>query len=142
MSPKSKKPIPKTQHHTKRELAEVLLAKLEIVRQDWLLTQEQLATLIELHPQTLADVQADPSQILTLMLNSQIIERMEDLLRIAFLLDVLFEKRENAYEWVNKPNSAPLFGGQTALDFMLANPRDHRSKVIAYLLGVCSGDFS
>lgn len=142
MSSKSKRPILKTLHHTKRKLAEVLLAKLENLRQDWLLTNEQLANLIELHPQTLAEVQADPPQIFALMLNSQIIKRIEDLLRIAVLLDVLFEERENACAWVNKPNSAPLLGGQTALDFMLANPRDHRSKVIGYLLGVCSGNFS
>ena len=135
------RPISKSQRD-KQLLAQRLMCQLDSVRQDWQLSNEQLAALIELPPQTLTELQADPFAIYALANKTQVLEHIEDLFHIATLLDVLFDDTANAREWVNKPNSAPLFGGQTAMAYMLANPGERRSKVIGYLGGNCSGQFS
>lgn len=135
------RPISKSQRDMQL-LAQRLMSQLESVRQDWLLSNEQLAALLELPPQTLTELQADPFVIYALPHKTQVLEHIEDLFHIATLLEVLFDGGVNAREWVNKPNSAPLFGGQTAMAYMLANPGEHRSKVIGYLVSNCSGQFS
>lgn len=137
--PTSKRPSPTMEQ---QRMVQQLFCQLERLRQDWLLTQEQLATLIELSPETLAVLQATPTEIFSLMLHHKVIARMEDLFRIDLLLDVLFSERENACAWIQKPNSASLFNGQTALHYMLQEPRYRRAKVIGYLVGACSGNFS
>lgn len=135
------RPISKSQRDMQL-LAQQVMSQLDSVRQDWMLSNEQLPALIELPPQTLTELQADPCAIYALAHETQVLEHIEDLFHIATLLEVLFDGGVNARDWVNKPNSAPLFGGQTALDYMLANPGEHRSKVIGYLVNNCSGQFS
>lgn len=52
-------------------------------------------------------------------LDRHVLERLSYLFGIYAALQVLLPVAERADEWVRKPNSAPLFGGQSALDRML-----------------------
>jgi hypothetical protein len=53
-------------------------------------------------------------------LSRDVIERISYLLGIWKDLQILFPDPAQADAWVRKPNDAPLFGGQSALDRMLS----------------------
>lgn len=53
-------------------------------------------------------------------LDSATLERISYILGIHKALCTLLPTEQAAFEWVNKPNDAPLFQGQTALSRMLA----------------------
>jgi hypothetical protein len=48
------------------------------------------------------------------------LERVSYILGIYKALQILLPQADAADAWIRKPNSAPLFGGQTALDRMLS----------------------
>ncbi len=48
------------------------------------------------------------------------LERISDLLGIWQALQILFPDPDQADAWLHKPNTAPLFGGQSALERMLS----------------------
>jgi hypothetical protein len=48
------------------------------------------------------------------------LERLSYLFGIYAALQILFPLARRANEWLRKPNSAPIFGGRSALDRMLA----------------------
>jgi hypothetical protein len=48
------------------------------------------------------------------------LERLSYLFGIYAALQILFPLARRADEWLRKPNSAPIFGGRSALDRMLA----------------------
>ncbi|MGY4514634.1 MbcA/ParS/Xre antitoxin family protein [Lysobacter sp. HA18] len=52
-------------------------------------------------------------------LPSDVLERISYLLGIHEALRLLFPAPEQGYSWVKRPNSAPLFGGDSALKRML-----------------------
>jgi len=52
-------------------------------------------------------------------LDRHVLERLSYLFGIYAALQVLLPVGERADEWVRKPNAAPLFGGQSALQRML-----------------------
>lgn len=49
-----------------------------------------------------------------------VLERISYIFGIYAALQVLLPKAEAADAWIKKPNSAPLFGGKSALDRMLS----------------------
>ena len=49
-----------------------------------------------------------------------VLERISYIFGIYAALQVLLPKPEAADAWIKKPNSAPLFGGKSALDRMLS----------------------
>jgi hypothetical protein len=53
-------------------------------------------------------------------LDRHVLERLSYLFGIYAALQLLFPDGERADQWVRRPNSAPLFGGQSALQRMLA----------------------
>jgi Protein of unknown function (DUF2384) len=53
-------------------------------------------------------------------LDRHVLERLSYLFGIYAALQLLLPQGERADEWVRRPNSAPLFGGQSALQRMLA----------------------
>jgi hypothetical protein len=53
-------------------------------------------------------------------LDRHVLERLSHLFGIYAALQILLPVRERADAWLRKPNDAPLFGGRTALDRMLA----------------------
>jgi hypothetical protein len=52
-------------------------------------------------------------------LDRHVLERLSYLLGIYAALQVLLPQPEQADAWVRKPNTAPLFGGRSALERML-----------------------
>ena len=52
-------------------------------------------------------------------LDRHLLERLSHLFGIYSALQILFPAQRRADEWVRKPNTAPLFGGRSALDRML-----------------------
>lgn len=52
-------------------------------------------------------------------LSNDTIERISYILGIYKALRILLPNEEAANKWIHKPNSAPLFGGKTALDKMM-----------------------
>lgn len=53
-------------------------------------------------------------------LDRHLLERLSHLFGIYSALQILFPASGRADAWIRKPNSAPLFGGKSALDRMLA----------------------
>lgn len=53
-------------------------------------------------------------------LGRDVLERISYLLGIYKNLQILFPETERADAWVRKPNTAPTFGGQSALERMLS----------------------
>src|ERR1700759_2146594 len=51
-------------------------------------------------------------------LDRHLLERLSHLFGIYAALQILLPVPQRANEWVRKPNSAPLFGGKSALDRM------------------------
>lgn len=62
------------------------------------------------------------------------IERIATLFRISQSLGTLLPNRSAADGWVKRPNKARMFGGSSALEFMLANDLEGIRQVSAYLL--------
>lgn len=62
-----------------------------------------------------------------------------ELLRLSYVfniyvsLAVLLPKPERAHGWLERPNSAPLFGGLTARDFLMGGGVERLAAVAAYL---------
>jgi hypothetical protein len=53
-------------------------------------------------------------------LDRHVLERLSYLFGIYAALQILLPVAQQADDWVRKPNTAPLFGGKSALDRMLA----------------------
>lgn len=62
-----------------------------------------------------------------------------ELLRLSYVfniyasLAVLLPKPERAHAWLKRPNSAPLFGGLTAMDFLMGGGGERLVAVATYL---------
>ena len=70
------------------------------------------------------------------------LERLSNLLGIWKSLQILLPDPAAADAWVRRPNSAPPFGGGSALDRMLAGNVSDLNLVRRYLDGVRSGGWS
>ena len=66
-------------------------------------------------------------------LGRDVLERISFLLGIAKALNILLPSARAADEWVKKPNAAPLFHGQSALDRMLGGSLVDLADVRRYL---------
>ncbi len=69
-------------------------------------------------------------------------ERLSYVFRIHAALQVLLPVRERADAWLRLPNSAPLFGGGTALDRMLGGRIGDLKEVADFLDAQRGGDFA
>jgi len=70
------------------------------------------------------------------------LERLSNLLGIYKSLQILLPEGAAADAWVREPNSAPPFGGRSALDRMLAGNVSDLNLVRRYLDGVRGGGWS
>lgn len=70
------------------------------------------------------------------------LERLSNLLGIYKSLQILLPDAEAADRWVRQPNTAPLFGGRSALDRMLAGNVVDLHAVRRYLDAVRGGGWS
>ena len=75
-------------------------------------------------------------------LEPAVLERASYLLRIYAALEILIPIPERAAKWIHQDNSAPLFGGGTALGRMLAGQVGDLKAVADYLDAQRGGDFS
>jgi len=70
------------------------------------------------------------------------LERLSYLLGIYKALQILLPQPESADTWVRQPNTAPLFGGRSALDRMLGGNVADLAEVRRYLDSVRGGGWS
>ena len=75
-------------------------------------------------------------------LSRDTLERLSNLLGIYKSLQILLPEATAADAWVRKPNAAPLFGGRSALQRMLAGNVSDLNLVRRYLDGVRGGGWS
>lgn len=71
-----------------------------------------------------------------------VLERISNVLGIFKSLEILFPDAKAADAWIRKPNSAPVFGGKTALDRMLAGNVSDLNLVRRYLDAMRGGGWS
>ena len=70
------------------------------------------------------------------------LERLSNLLGIYKSLQILLPETTAADAWLRQPNQAPLFGGRSALQHMLAGNMSDINLVRRYLDGVRGGGWS
>ena len=100
-----------------RELSAAGLRAFFNIAHDWgLSTDEQMVLLGAPGRSTFFKWKAAPE---TADLKRDTLERVSYLLGIYKALQILLPAADAADAWVKKPNSAPLFGGKSALDRML-----------------------
>jgi hypothetical protein len=96
----------------------------------WALNPEQQKTILGIQPQSTfykyknLDVKKLPKDTL---------ERISYILGIFKALQILLSDEKSSDEWVKKPNSAPLFGGYSALSRMLSGNVSDLYEVRKYL---------
>jgi hypothetical protein len=62
-----------------------------------------------------------------------------ELLRLSYVFNIYADlavhlpKPERAHAWLKRPNSAPMFGGITAMDFLMGGGVERLAAVAAYL---------
>jgi len=66
-------------------------------------------------------------------LDRHLLERLSHLFGIYSSLQILFPSPRRADEWLRKPNTAPMFGGRSALDRMLGGQVSDLYEVRRYL---------
>lgn len=97
----------------------------------WQLTDDRSADLLGISRADWARIQAgdhDGDGILT----AEVGQRADALLRIHAALRVIM-KEPRCHTWVHRPNKAEMFGGETALNFMIAGGKPAIMRVAEYL---------
>lgn len=74
-------------------------------------------------------------------LESSVLERLSYVFRIFAALEILLPIPERANKWVHLPNTAPLFGGASALDRMMAGQVGDLKDIADYLDAQRGGDY-
>jgi Protein of unknown function (DUF2384) len=69
----------------------------------------------------------------TTVLSRDQVDRVSYLVGIFKALGILFPNSQAADSWIKKPNAAALFGGKSALEFMLSGSMRHLELVRQYL---------
>lgn len=110
------------------------------IAQAWGLTvDEQLCLLGQPPRSTFFAWRKDPDKA---TLPRDTLERLSNLLGIWKALQILLPDAAAADAWVRQPNSAPAFGGRSALQHMLAGNVADLHHVRRYLDGVRGGGWS
>lgn len=99
----------------------------------WGLDSEQERTLLGNPPTATYYRWRAASATGALKLSQGVIERISYVLGIYKALHILFTDNAQADAWVQKPNTAPLFGGASALDRMLGGQVADLYRVREYL---------
>ena len=101
----------------------------------WQLTNKEESTLLG-NP-SIVDFNKWKDNIPPDSLNQETLRRIMRIMNIFYSLQELLPTSDAANHWIKKPNSAPLFGGDTALNFMLSGGIDALVKLEQYLYGQC-----
>jgi uncharacterized protein (DUF2384 family) len=86
------------------------------IAQAWHLTNDEQMTLLGAERSTFYKWKRERDGLLS----KDTLERVSYILGIFKALNILFPKAEAADAWIRRPNTAPLFGGKSALDRMLS----------------------
>jgi len=113
-------------HSDKNSVA--LKAFFEITRQ-WRLTPEQECILLAVPKNTFSRWKKARNGALT----QDHLERISYVLGIYKALKILLPNQEAANNWLHKPNSAPLFGGKSALDKLMTGSLIDLADIRRYL---------
>jgi hypothetical protein len=106
----------------------------------WGLTvEEQIRLLGEPPRSTFFAWRKNPEKV---KLSRDVLERLSNILGIYKSLAILLPDVKAADEWVRKPNAAPVFGGKSALDRMLAGNVSDLNLVRRYLDAQRGGGWS
>ena len=108
------------------------------ITQAWGLTPAQEQILLGTSRTTLFNWKSGAARA---ALEPVVLERMSYVFRIYGALEILLPIPERANVWVKAPNTAPLFGGASALDRMLAGQVGDLKVVADYLDAQRGGDF-
>jgi hypothetical protein len=100
-----------------REAGQALLRTFFNVAEAWKLSAREAMTLLGLRSRSTYHVWKDGRSG---PLPRDTLERISYVLGIFKALQMLLPSHESADAWIRKPNSAPLFGGQSALDRLLS----------------------
>ncbi len=122
------------------QMAAAGLRAFERIAQAWGLTvDEQLQLLGQPPRSTFFAWRKEPERA---KLSRDTLERLSNLIGIYKSLQILLPDATAADTWVRQPNTAPLFGGQTALHRMLGGNVADLNLVRRYLDGVRGGGWS
>ncbi len=102
---------------TPEKLAKAGLKAFFGITEDWRFTSEQQRIVLG-NPPTSTFYKWKKERQGTL--SEDTLERISYIIGIYKALGILLPTEEQANDWIKKPNSAPLFNGQSALDKMLA----------------------
>ena len=96
------------------------------IAKHWSLSVEEQMTLLGLTARsTFFKWKKDPNTVLP----KDTLERISYIVGVYKALQLLLPDETAADEWVKRPNTAPLFGGRSALDRMLSG-RPHRMEAV------------
>ncbi|MFN7725063.1 MAG: antitoxin Xre-like helix-turn-helix domain-containing protein [Rubrivivax sp.] len=125
---------------TTAQMASAGLRAFERIAQDWGLSVEEQRKLLGEPPRsTFFAWRKQPEKA---QLSRDTLERLSNLLGIYKSLQILLPDAGAADAWVRQPNSAPAFGGRSALDRMLAGNVSDLNLVRRYLDGVRGGGWA
>ena len=99
------------------ETAQAALRTFFRIAERWQLTAAEQGRLLGVAKSTLYDWKAGRVRR---GLEPYVLERLSYVFGIYAALQILFPQPERADAWLRKPNTAPVFGGRSALDRMLA----------------------
>jgi hypothetical protein len=108
---------PRAQYQHAGTMSAGALRTLFRIAEAWQLSSKDLMTLLGSPPRSTF---YKWKQIDNVTLPHDVLERISYLFGIYSALQVLLPKPEAADAWIKKPNTAPLFGGGSALDRMLS----------------------
>jgi len=133
-------PEERAKSFTPEQLAAAGLRAFERIAQAWQLSvDEQLCLLGQPPRSTFFSWRKNPERA---SLPRDTLERLSYLLGIWKSLQILLPDAAAADAWVRQPNSAPAFGGRSALARMLAGNVSDLHAVRSYLDGVRGGGWS
>jgi len=121
---------------TPAELAPAALRTFFRIAAAWGLTQQEARTLLGSPPES-TYYKWKAGQVRTVP--RDLLERVSYVLGIYKALQILLPNEAAADGWVRRANSAPLFGGRSALDFMLSGNVAELYQVRQYLDGQRGG---
>jgi hypothetical protein len=125
---------------TAAQMASAGLRAFERIAQDWGLSVEEQRKLLGEPPRsTFFAWRKQPEKA---QLSRDTLERLSNLLGIYKSLQILLPDAGAADTWVRQANSAPPFGGRSALDRMLAGNVSDLNLVRRYLDGVRGGGWA
>jgi hypothetical protein len=100
-----------------REAGQALLRTFFAIAESWRLSPREAMTLLGLRSRSTYHVWKDGKSG---ALSRDTLERISYVLGIYKALQLLLPSDEAADAWIRKPNTAPLFGGRSALDRLLS----------------------